>query len=143
MDVFTILVFFLLVNSGSTELLEAPKQMILPESIVETKPRETVFIYVNKDEVVVQGQAVVRVTDILVDDGHDIEPIMARLAQLQDRVIGVSTQTVAASDEVTILLRRGAGRGKVASQRSNRIRSFIHVCGRGNDRRENAGPLRG
>jgi biopolymer transport protein ExbD len=103
MDVFTILVFFLLVNSGSTELLEAPKQMILPESIVETKPRETVFIYVNKDEVVVQGQAVVRVTDILVDDGHDIEPIMARLAQLQDRVIGVSTQTVAASDEVTIL----------------------------------------
>jgi biopolymer transport protein ExbD len=101
--VFTILVFFLLVNSGSTELLEAPKQMILPESIVETKPRETVFIYVNKDEVVVQGQAVVRVTDILVDDGHDIEPIMARLAQLQDRVIGVSTQTVAASDEVTIL----------------------------------------
>jgi biopolymer transport protein ExbD len=25
MDVFTILVFFLLVNSGSTELLEAPK----------------------------------------------------------------------------------------------------------------------
>ncbi len=40
MDVFTILVFFLLVNSGSVELVEAPKNVQLPESRVETKPRE-------------------------------------------------------------------------------------------------------
>jgi biopolymer transport protein ExbD len=31
MDVFTILVFFLLVNSGSVELVEAPKDVKLPE----------------------------------------------------------------------------------------------------------------
>ena len=103
MDVFTILVFFLLVNSGSTELLEAPRQIVLPESIAEMKPRETVLIYINKDEVLVQGQPVVRVADILTDDGRDIEPIMARLAQLQDRVIGVRTRVAAASNEVTIL----------------------------------------
>ena len=30
MDVFTILVFFLLVNSASTEVLETPKQITLP-----------------------------------------------------------------------------------------------------------------
>ena len=35
MDVFTILVFFLLVNSGSVELVEAPKDVKLPESIEE------------------------------------------------------------------------------------------------------------
>ncbi len=33
MDVFTILVFFLLVNSGSADM-EAPNQVILPESVV-------------------------------------------------------------------------------------------------------------
>ena len=103
MDVFTILVFFLLVNQGSTELLEAPKQLILPESIAEAKARETVVIYVNKDEVIVQGEPVVRIADLLAGDGKDIEPIMARLAQLQDRVIGVRTETVAESKEVTIL----------------------------------------
>jgi len=103
MDVFTILVFFLLVNSGSTELLEAPRQMVLPESAVEAKPRETVVIYVNPEEVIVQGEAVVRVADIVAAGPGDIEPIMARLAELQDRVIGVRTQSVAASDEVTIL----------------------------------------
>ena len=32
MDVFTILVFFLLVNSGSVEVLDAPKDVVLPES---------------------------------------------------------------------------------------------------------------
>jgi biopolymer transport protein ExbD len=103
MDVFTILVFFLLVNSGQTELLQAPKQMVLPESVVETKPRETVVIYVNKDQVVVQGEAVARIEDILASKGDDIEPIMAQLAALQGRVIGVRTQAVAASKEVTIL----------------------------------------
>lgn len=103
MDVFTILVFFLLVNSGQSELLESPRQMVLPESVVETKPRETVVIYVNKDEVIVQGEPVARVADVLALNGADIEPIMARLAELQDRVIGASTQTVAQSREVTIL----------------------------------------
>jgi biopolymer transport protein ExbD len=103
MDVFTILVFFLLVNSGSTELLEAPRQLVLPESVVETKPRETVVIYVNKDEVLVQGEPVVRIVDVLAMNGQDIEPIMTRLAELQGRVIGVRTQAVAESKEVTIL----------------------------------------
>ena len=37
MDVFTILVFFLLVNSGSVEVVEAPKDVELPESRVESK----------------------------------------------------------------------------------------------------------
>ena len=47
MDVFTILVFFLLVNSGSVEVLDAPKEVQLPESKVEAKPRETVVIVIT------------------------------------------------------------------------------------------------
>ena len=103
MDVFTILVFFLLVNSGTSELLQVPRQMLLPESVVEIKPRETVVIYVNQEEVIVQGEPVVRIADIIAMNGQDIEPIMVRLAELQDRVIGVRTQTVSQSKEVTIL----------------------------------------
>jgi biopolymer transport protein ExbD len=103
MDVFTILVFFLLVNSGTSELIQAPRQMVLPESVVEMKPRETVVIHVNKDEVIVQGEPVVRMADILAMNGQDIEPIMVRLAELQDRVIGMRTQAVSQSKEVTIL----------------------------------------
>ena len=103
MDVFTILVFFLLVNSGQSEVLETPKQVVLPESVVESKPRETVVIFVGPEDVVVQGEAVVRTADILTMSGTDIEPIMGRLAQIRDSVIGPSTQVVADSQEITIL----------------------------------------
>jgi biopolymer transport protein ExbD len=65
MDVFTILVFFLVMNSGPTELLDTPNDVVLPESVVETKPSETVVINVSSDEVLVQGVPVVRVADIM------------------------------------------------------------------------------
>jgi len=103
MDVFTILVFFLLVNSGSVELVEAPKDVKLPESRVETKPRETVVIFVSREDVLVQGKIVARVADILEDQAATIDPITARLAELRENIVGPSTMAVAASQEVTIL----------------------------------------
>ena len=106
MDVFTILVFFLLVNSGSVEVVEAPKDVKLPESIVESKPRETVVISISADEVRVQGQLVAYVEDILNDTASATGPINARLAELKESVIGINTRTVAASQEVTILADR-------------------------------------
>lgn len=103
MDVFTILVFFLLVNSGSVEVMEAPKQVSLPESMVEEKPRETVVIFVSPEEVLVQGQPVAQIVDILESDSATIAPITARLAEIRQRVLGPSTKSVAQSQEVTIL----------------------------------------
>lgn len=102
-DVFTILVFFLLFNSSSNEVLQQPKQITLPDSATEAKPRETVVIFVGKDEVLVQGEPVVRVADILAFEGEDIGPIKERLAELSRSVIGVRTQAVAQSREVTVL----------------------------------------
>ena len=103
MDVFTILVFFLLVNSGSVEIMEAPKEMTLPESRVEMKPRETIVIFVSTDEVLVQGKLVALVADILGGDASTMDGITSRLAELKENIIGTSTLTVAASQEVTIL----------------------------------------
>jgi biopolymer transport protein ExbD len=103
MDVFTILVFFLLVNSGSVEVMEAPKTVTLPESTVESKPRETVVIFVSRDEVLVQGKVVARVASILEADTASIESITGRLAELSEHIIGPATGVVADSQEVTIL----------------------------------------
>ena len=103
MDVFTILVFFLLVNSGSVELVEAPKDVKLPESIEESKPRETVVVAVSPETVMVQGKLVAMVEDILNDDETALDPLAARLEELKESVIGAATMTVAESQEVTIL----------------------------------------
>ncbi len=106
MDVFTILVFFLLVNSATTEVLETPKQITLPASVVEEKPRETVVIFVSPDEVTVQGESVVLVSEILEMKGQDIAPIGERLEEVGKNIIGFRTQIVAESQEITILADR-------------------------------------
>jgi biopolymer transport protein ExbD len=103
MDVFTILVFFLLVNSGSVELVEAPKDVSLPESREESKPRETVVISVSPEDVMVQGKLVARVADIMEDKQNTMDPLVSRLADLKESVIGPNTMAVAESLEVTIL----------------------------------------
>lgn len=103
MDVFTILVFFLLVNSGTAEVLETPKQVVLPESKVEVKPRETVVIFIGKETVVVQGEPVITIADILASKAADIQPINDRLAEVQKTVIGMNTKEVSESQEITIL----------------------------------------
>jgi biopolymer transport protein ExbD len=106
MDVFTILVFFLLVNSASTEVLETPKQITLPASVVEEKPRETVVIFISAREVTVQGESIVLVEDILATERQNIAPIGRALAKINENIIGINTQAVAESREVTILADR-------------------------------------
>jgi biopolymer transport protein ExbD len=103
MDVFTILVFFLLVNSATTEVLEAPKQIKLPDSVIETKPRETVVIFVSPEHVLVQGEPVAAVADILAMEDGLIAGIGERLDELTQSIIGFNTAVVAESQEVTIL----------------------------------------
>ena len=54
MDIFTILVFFLLVNSSAVEVLPAPRAMTLPEAIADTRAREVPVIMITRDEIFLQ-----------------------------------------------------------------------------------------
>jgi len=65
MDIFTILVFFLLVNSSDVEVLPNAKDIQLPESIAEEKAKETVVILIGDDDILVQGKPVVSVPDAM------------------------------------------------------------------------------
>lgn len=103
MDVFTILVFFLLFHSSGSNTLETPRQIKLPDSVVETKPRETVVIMVSPEVVLVQGQAVISTPELLGDRIEMVTEIKERLKQLERNIIGISTKTVIESKEVTIL----------------------------------------
>ena len=104
MDVFTILVFFLLFNTGASEVVEAPNQIKLPDSVVESKPRaNTVVLMISHDSVLVQGEEVISTAALLRSKDDLIAPITERLKSLEHSIIGSSTQAVAASKEVTIL----------------------------------------
>ncbi|MEN8263897.1 MAG: biopolymer transporter ExbD [Nitrospirota bacterium] len=103
MDVFTILVFFLLFHSSGSDTLKTPKQIKLPNSVVEAKPRETVVIMVSPEVVLVQGEAVVSTPELLEDSIGTVHEVTDRLKQLERNIIGISTKTIAKSREITIL----------------------------------------
>ena len=106
MDVFTILVFFLLVNSSSSDVMEQPKSIKLPESVVDSKPRETIIVLVTEENVLVQGDVVMSTADVIASKDAVMQPIQDRLLQQQKKVIGFNTKTVAQSKEVTVLAHR-------------------------------------
>jgi len=103
MDVFTILVFFLLANSSSSEVLSTPKQIKLPDSVVETKPRETVVVMVGPEQVLVQGEPVIGTAELLDSRRETIGEITERLDQLERNIIGINTRTAMQSKEITLL----------------------------------------
>jgi len=99
MDIFTILVFFLLVNSSDVQ--ELPTRSVdIPESVSQEKPRETVVVLVNKDQILVQGQAVISTADAVASRGNTLLPLKAALEAQARRLIRVDDD---AGREVTIL----------------------------------------
>lgn len=106
MDVFTILVFFLLVNSSSSDVLQPPKSIKLPDSIVDSKPRETVIVLVTPEHILVQGDIVMLTSEAINSTQAIMQPIKQRLLEQQKKIIGFNTKTVAQSKEVTVLAHR-------------------------------------
>jgi biopolymer transport protein ExbD len=103
MDVFTILVLYLLVNQSSGTVLDPPKDITLPDSIVEAQPRETLLVSVSNDLVVVDGVPVATVQQILDNKDDVIEPIRDRMAQRRQNTLSTSEQAADQSTEVTIM----------------------------------------
>ena len=69
MDIFTILVFFLLINSGNNEILKVSKHIKLPDSVAEQPPDSTITVMVTETDVIVEGRAVATMEDIIESDG--------------------------------------------------------------------------
>jgi biopolymer transport protein TolR len=103
MDIFTILVFFLLVNSSDVQTLPNAKELKLPESIAEEKAKETVVILIGQTDLIVQGTPVAKIADILATKGNDIPELREALLSQNDRVLRREAQEDIASREVTIM----------------------------------------
>ncbi len=103
MDIFTILVFFLLVNSSDVETLPNAKDLQLPESIAEDKAKETVVILIGETDIIVQGTPVAKVANVMATKGNDIPALRKALLSQNDRVLRRAAQAEVAGREVTIM----------------------------------------
>jgi biopolymer transport protein TolR len=79
MDIFTILVFFLLVSAANTEVLPTPKHIKLPESSAQKSPKENIIVMVNNQRILVQGHPVVDVKSVMRTQQGVIQPLFKEL----------------------------------------------------------------
>src|SRR5210317_2606421 len=103
MDIFTILVFFLLVNSSEVQTLPNAKELQLPESIADDKAKETVVIIIGETDLIVQGTPVAKIADVVAAKGNDIPELREALLSQNDRVLRRDARQDIANREVTIM----------------------------------------
>jgi biopolymer transport protein ExbD len=101
-DVFTILIFFLLSNSGGVETLPSPKAVHLPESVAEKAPRETVIVVVSGTEILVGGRRIASVAEVMATEGDLIAPLKAELEQQAARQV-IRKENEADAKRLTIM----------------------------------------
>ena len=85
-DVFTILIFFLLSNSG-VETLPASGAVHLPESTAKKEPKETLVVVVNGTEITVDGRKVADVAPLASATDDVIPGLKAELDLLAARPV--------------------------------------------------------
>lgn len=78
-DIFIILIFFLLFNTSEGEVLPNDKSVKLPQSTAQASPKDSLVILVSGQEVQVQGRKVAAVADVLASNQDVIEPLRAEL----------------------------------------------------------------
>ncbi|HJR71987.1 MAG TPA: biopolymer transporter ExbD [Gammaproteobacteria bacterium] len=104
MDIFTILVFFLLVNSNEVEVLPNAKDILLPDSTAEEKPRESVVVLLTDTQVLVQGRPVAELARVNASDALIIPELKAALEdQAGPAILAADGDDAIAEREVTIM----------------------------------------
>src|SRR6187551_3466447 len=109
-DMLTMLVVFLLLHSSDVEILPNTKQIVIPQSIAELKPRETVVIMVTKEDLLVNGRIVAKLADVRGNDAQlVIEPLRVALQEQNavDSSLSRSQQLDIAEREITIMGDKG------------------------------------
>jgi biopolymer transport protein ExbD len=104
MDIFTILVFFLLVNSSEVEVLPNAKDIVLPDSTAEAKARESVVVLLTDSQVLVQGRPVAELAAVEASDSLIIPALRAALEDQAARaILTAAGEDAVAEREVTIM----------------------------------------
>ena len=101
-DVFTILIFFLLSSAGGVETIASPRAVKLPESMSQKAPKETLLVVVTGSEILVGGRVVASVADALKVEGDMIVPLKAELDVEASRAV-IRKENEADSKRVTIM----------------------------------------
>ncbi len=85
MDIFTILVFFLMVNSSEVEVLQSSSKIKLPDSSSEKRPENRLVISVSQEDLIVQGRPVAKIDGLAGQQEPLIEGLKTELEYQANR----------------------------------------------------------
>lgn len=103
MDIFTILVFFLLVNSSDVEVLQNNKSIKLPESVADKRPQDNLIVMVSNDEIIINGRLITDIKSAMAIEGEEIAPLKKELEYLASRKPYASEEEQQKGRDVTIM----------------------------------------
>lgn len=98
-DMLMILVVYLLVHSADTEMLPNTRNISIPQSASEQKPRPATVVTVTRDMLYVNGEVVASVAEV----GRSTEPVVESLRAALDRQAAPLLTAEAAPREVTVM----------------------------------------
>ncbi len=101
-DVFTILIFFLLSSAAGVETLVSPKAVKLPAANVEQAPKETVVLVVSGEDILADGRRVALVSEVMASTADVIPGLKAELDILATRQV-VRAENKVDTQAVTIM----------------------------------------
>lgn len=105
MDIFTVLVLYLLVNQGDGINLEPPPWVVLPDSAVDTVPRQSIVISLTQKDILIQGEQVISIAEVIASPDAEIDAIRKRILQIKDAA-GKQKDQIGVNTEVTIVADR-------------------------------------
>lgn len=103
MDIFTILVFFLLVSAASSDILPTPKNIKLPRSTAESLPKENLVIIVGENKILLQGKEVSDMKSVAESKNLMIMPLYNELNKLVSSADSEQKKKSMTNKGVTIL----------------------------------------
>jgi biopolymer transport protein ExbD len=102
-DMLMILVVFLLVHTSDVDVLPNNKNISIPQSVSDKKPRPTVVVMITKDDLLVDGKSIASVSDVINSKEAIIQPLKRALQSQADIVLADAAKQDIADREVTIL----------------------------------------
>jgi biopolymer transport protein TolR len=98
-DILTIMVVYLLVHAADAELLSNPRNVSMPMSVSELKPREATVITVARDMLYVNGEEVVSVAEVAASTEPVVERLRLKLRKQARSLLGASAD----EREITVI----------------------------------------
>src|SRR5207249_4538007 len=80
-DIFTVLLFFLLLHAANVEVLPEPRDLKLPESASQERTQRTLVVMVSPKDIWIEAEHVGSVAEVMGNGRNDIPALQAALAR--------------------------------------------------------------